>query len=74
MDIKAEGVAVTSKEKVNHFREIKNKVSQGCLTATKNLLTCFQFAFNLLSPVQIAQEITRYKENTFTLKTSKRTK
>lgn len=74
MDIKAEGVAVTSKEKVNHFREIKNKVSQGCLTATKNLLTCFQFAFNLLSTVQIAREITRYKENTFTLKTSKRTK
>ncbi len=35
---------------------------------------CFHFAFILLSTVQIAREIERYKENSFTLKQCKRTK
>jgi hypothetical protein len=51
---------------------------KGVSGATKNTPTllsiCFQFAFNLLSTVQIAREIERYKENSFTLKQCKRTK
>ena len=40
----------------------------------KTAPTCFQFAFNLLSTVQIAREVVRYKESSFTLKQCKRTK
>ena len=53
----------------------KNRKSQGCpITTKKPRSSCFQFAFNLLSTVQIAREIVRYKEKSFTLKQYKRTK
>ena len=50
----------------------KNKTRRvrGCPSTTKKLLP---LAFILLSTVQIAREIVRYKENSFTLKQSKRT-
>jgi hypothetical protein len=60
---------------LNLFGEKKNRKGQGCLGGYKKPhSSCFQFAFNLLSTVQIAREIVRYKENSFTLKQCKRTK
>jgi hypothetical protein len=56
---------------LNLFGEKKNRKGQGCLGGYKKHP---HFAFNLLSTVQIAREIERYKENSFTLKQYKRTK
>ena len=60
---------------LNLFGGKKNRKGQGCSGATKkHPHSCFHFAFILLSTVQIAREIERYKENSFTLKQYKRTK
>ena len=53
------------------FGEKETGRVKGVSGATKNRP---HFAFILLSTVQIAREVVRYKENSFTLKQYKRTK
>jgi hypothetical protein len=64
-----------------HHRRIELVVGEkktgrvrGVLAKLKNCRSCFYFAFILLSTVQIARDIGRHKEDTFTLKRHKRTK